>query len=73
MTNLPRVKPMNFSDLLNEAGLTKTQLAENLGVQKSTISAWKGSPPQYVIWGLLNYIEARDYRTLAAEIRKMIK
>lgn len=64
---------MYFNDLLKQAGLTKTELAFHLAVRKSTVSAWKDSPPQYVIWGLENYIDAMEYRKLQGFMRRMVK
>ena len=62
-----------FADLLNEAGLSKSGLAVALGVQKSTVSSWKDFPPQYVIWGLQNYIAAMEYRELQVLLKRAVK
>ena len=38
---------MEFKELLRKAGLTKTELAKQLGLNKATITHWKHCPPQY--------------------------
>lgn len=62
-----------FTDLLKEAGLSKSELAIHLGVKNSTISSWSGSPPQYAIWGLQNYIAALEYREFQTFIKRASK
>lgn len=38
-----------FKDLLIRAGITKAELARQLSLNPRTISAWRSSPPRYVI------------------------
>lgn len=61
-----------FVDLLNEAGLSKSDLAPLLGVSKSTISSWKDRPPQYAIWGLQNYVAAMESREFKLYFGRLI-
>ena len=69
MHNLAGFIMSYFVALLNEAGISKSELAPLLGVSKSTISSWKDYPPQYDLWGLQNYIEGMECR----EIKRLFK
>lgn len=39
----------NFTDLLKKNNMTKTQLANELGISNRQISKWKEEPPQYAV------------------------
>lgn len=39
----------NFTDLLKKTDMTKTQLANELGISNRQISKWKDEPPQYAV------------------------
>ena len=40
---------MTFENMLSEAKMTKTALAERLGLSRVAVSKWKDSPPRYAI------------------------
>lgn len=51
----------SFAELLKLAGLTKTELAQLLGVRRDTVSFWKDAPPRYARAYLKLYL---GYRAL---------
>ncbi len=51
---------MIYRHLLKEAGMKKSDLAKHLGVDPGTVSRWGDSPPEYVMWGLENYVNAKQ-------------
>lgn len=57
---------------MKEARLTRTQLAQYLGVKLGTISDWKDSPPKYAIAFLEQYIELREYRQLKVTLKRAV-
>jgi len=49
IANLWRGKMEDFKSLLVRAGISKAQLARDLGLNPRSISHWKSNPPQYAI------------------------
>lgn len=47
---------------LRQAGLSKKQLAFNLGISQNAVSKWKDSPPKYALAYLEQYIENRELK-----------
>jgi len=61
-----------FNQLLKEAGLKKSELADKLGIKKGTISTWKGQPPQYVYAYLDLYIDNIRERKAKAQLKQWL-
>ena len=47
---------------LKAAGLTKVQLAKNLGITTSAVSKWRDVAPKYVYAYLEQYIQNRELK-----------
>ena len=61
-----RVK-MTFDQMLKESGLTKAELARQLGLTAGGVSLWKGSPPKYAV----AYIELLiQYQSVSSLLRR---
>lgn len=63
---------MIYEHLLQESGLTKTQLSEHLGITKQTLSRYGNNPPKYVLWGLQNYVRAKQSVAYFDALRKIM-
>lgn len=50
-----------FKQLLDNADLTRKELAAKLGINPASISAWHDDPPQYAIAFLKVYADNRKY------------
>jgi len=61
-----------MDDLLKEAKLTKTKLAEMLGLHLATVVGWKGDAPKYALLVLKQYIELREYRQLKIVLKRAL-
>ena len=58
---------------LRAAGLTKVQLAKNLGITTSAISKWNDVAPKYVYAYLEQYIENRELKNGKAWLKKWLE
>ena len=56
-----------FEMRLKRTGLNKSELARRMGVFPGTVSAWKDSPPRYVIAYLKLLIEYNKIAPVMAE------
>lgn len=56
-----------FEMRLKRTGLSRAELARRLGVSPRTVSAWKDSPPRYVISYLKLLIEYNKLAPVTAE------
>jgi hypothetical protein len=56
---MDRARTGQFWLLLNEAGMSKLQLAQAIGKRYDTVIAWGDTPPQYVIAYLLECVKVR--------------
>jgi len=61
-----------LESLLLDAGLTKQQLADKLGVSIKTVYTWSTSPPQYVTVVLEQHIKLNKYTTLIDALKDAV-
>ena len=52
----------DFTSLLKDAGISKAELARRFDMNPRTISAWRASPPQYVMAYLTLLIQYNKVR-----------
>jgi DNA-binding transcriptional regulator YiaG len=55
---------MDFRLLLQQAGLSRTDLALDLGVKLDTIYKWRRNPPEYALAYLRVVIQLNAYKEL---------
>jgi len=58
---------------LKAAGMTKSQLADNLGISANAVSKWKDVAPKYVYAYLEQYIENRELKQGKAWLKKWLE
>tara|TARA_R110000803_G_scaffold192369_1_gene255180 strand:- start:179 stop:352 length:174 start_codon:yes stop_codon:yes gene_type:complete len=56
---------MGFKALLKQSGLSRNDLALDLGIQLDTIYKWGRTPPQYAMAYLRIIIQLNAYKALA--------